>query len=209
MGGQRRGERGRGRPAGGTRRPEDAQNPRGSIDRSLVIVTIPKRALFAAMRSLTFLASRLAPLHDRGDRWTKLASSLFQRGGLLASRFSHPKVWKSLIFPARENSSFFGKPYAAVLLETDLTTRVFYLSGIWSRAGERKKGYSPLSRRLFFRNEKLIFWGMLQRSPPKQLSLWRCTDVAGTQQHTAYRGKTRGKRWRERTHAHLKERERE
>ena len=44
-----------------------------------------------AMRSLTFLASRLArALHDRGDRWTKLASSLFQRGGLLASRFSHP-----------------------------------------------------------------------------------------------------------------------
>ena len=49
-------------------------------------------ALFAAMRSIAYLSSLLTrALHDRGDRWTKLASSLFQRGGLLASRFSHPR----------------------------------------------------------------------------------------------------------------------
>ena len=134
--------------------------------------------------------------------------------------FRIPESLEKSDFSARENSSFFGKPYAPrSSSETDLTTtRVFYLSGIWSRAGERKKGFrqSPVSRRIFFSEREVNFLrdGVTTISTEAALSAAFTVAVhrrgGNTTAHSVrYRGKTRGKRWRERTRAHLKERERE
>ena len=106
--------------------------------------------------------------------------------------FRIPKVWKSLIFPARENSSFFGKPYAAVLLETDLTTRVFYLSGIWSRAGERKKGFlHPCLAPAFFSEREVNFLGdnflgVTTISTEAALSSFHCGGAPTWREHTQH-----------------------
>ena len=168
-----------------------------------------------AMRSLTFLASRLAPFTIVVKIVDQVGVQPFPAGrppGL--SIFAPSTGLEKSDFSARENSSFFGKPYAAVLLGDLTTTRVFYLTGILESCRRAQEGFPtvPCFAPAFFSEREVNFLG----DGVTTISTEAAFNVAvhrrggNTTAHSVlYRGKTRGKRWRERTRAHLKERERE